>query len=688
MAASLATGSALQAAATLMQPTKLTVSRNSIQLRPSHVSKAFGFEPATSRMTCSLQEDVKEFAEKCVDATKIAAVALATSALVVSGANAEGVPKRLTFDEIQSKTYMEVKGTGTANQCPTIDSGIEKFPFKAGKYNVKKLCLEPTSFTVKAESLNKKSAPDFQKTKLMTRLTYTLDEIEGPLEVSPDGSVKFVEKDGIDYAAVTVQLPGGERVPFLFTVKQLVASGTPEKFGGQFLVPAYRGSSFLDPKGRGGSTGYDNAVALPAGGRGDEEELAKENNKDVSSSVGNINLSVSKTKPETGEVIGVFESVQPSDTDLGSKAPKEVKIQGIWHIHVVPETWFLHTEDTHIFPNMAASLATGSALQAAATLMQPTKLTVSRNSIQLRPSHVSKAFGFEPATSRMTCSLQEDVKEFAEKCVDATKIAAVALATSALVVSGANAEGVPKRLTFDEIQSKTYMEVKGTGTANQCPTIDSGIEKFPFKAGKYNVKKLCLEPTSFTVKAESLNKKSAPDFQKTKLMTRLTYTLDEIEGPLEVSPDGSVKFVEKDGIDYAAVTVQLPGGERVPFLFTVKQLVASGTPEKFGGQFLVPAYRGSSFLDPKGRGGSTGYDNAVALPAGGRGDEEELAKENNKDVSSSVGNINLSVSKTKPETGEVIGVFESVQPSDTDLGSKAPKEVKIQGIWYAQIENA
>lgn len=170
-------------------------------------------------------------------------------------------------------------------------------------------------------------------------------------------------------------------------------------------------------------------------------------------------------------------------------------------------------------------------------------------------------------------------------------------------------------------------------------------------------------------------------------MTRLTYTLDEIEGPFEVGADGSIKFEEKDGIDYAAVTVQLPGGERVPFLFTIKQLVASGKPESFGGDFLVPSYRGSSFLDPKGRGGSSGYDNAVALPAGGRGDEEELAKENIKNASSSTGKITLSVTKSKPETGEVIGVFESVQPSDTDLGAKAPKDVKIQGIWYAQLES-
>lgn len=104
--------------------------------------------------------------------------------LLLQGASAEGVPKRLTYDEIQSKTYTEVKGTGTANQCPTIKGGVDSFAFKAGKYYMKKFCLEPTSFTVKAEGVNKNSTPEFQKTKLMTRLTYTLDEIEGPLEVS------------------------------------------------------------------------------------------------------------------------------------------------------------------------------------------------------------------------------------------------------------------------------------------------------------------------------------------------------------------------------------------------------------------------------------------------------------------------------------------------------------------------
>ncbi|KAL1812611.1 hypothetical protein DCAR_0624853 [Daucus carota subsp. sativus] len=330
-----------------------------------------------------------------------------------------------------------------------------------------------------------------------------------------------------------------------------------------------------------------------------------------------------------------------------------------------------------------------ASLHAAATFMQHTKVggIQTRPALQLKSSpSLCKAFGVESSGARVTCSLQSDLKDLAHKCADAAKVAGFALATSALVVSGASAEGVPKRLTYDEIQSKTYMEVKGTGTANQCPTIEGGSESFAFKSGKYNAKKFCLEPTSFTVKAESVGKNGPPEFQKTKLMTRLTYTLDEIEGPFEVASDGSVKFEEKDGIDYAAVTVQLPGGERVPFLFTIKQLVASGKPDSFSGDFLVPSYRGSSFLDPKGRGGSTGYDNAVALPAGGRGDEEELAKENTKNTASSTGKITFSVTNSKPETGEVIGVFESIQPSDTDLGAKVPKDVKIQGVWYAQLD--
>ena len=38
-------------------------------------------------------------------------------------------------------------------------------------------------------------------------------------DCGPPFEVVFQEQDGIDYAPSTVQMPGGERVPFLFTVR-------------------------------------------------------------------------------------------------------------------------------------------------------------------------------------------------------------------------------------------------------------------------------------------------------------------------------------------------------------------------------------------------------------------------------------------------------------------------------------
>merc|ERR1712014_284782 len=224
----------------------------------------------------------------------------------------------LDYNQLQGLTYLQVKGSGIANTCPLMSSGTTNLKdLPAGSYSFSKFCMEPTSFKVKEESQFKGGAAEFTDTKLMTRLTYTLDDMSGKLKVGGDGKVEFEEEDGIDYAPTTVQLPGGERVAFLFTVKSLKASGSLSQFGGEFNVPSYRGSSFLDPKGRGGSTGYDTAVALPA--RGDDQELAKENTKNTAALKGSIVLSAAKVDPATGEIAGVFQSIQPSDTDLGAK---------------------------------------------------------------------------------------------------------------------------------------------------------------------------------------------------------------------------------------------------------------------------------------------------------------------------------------------------------------------------------
>jgi len=255
----------------------------------------------------------------------------------------------------------------------------------------------------------------------------------------------------------------------------------------------------------------------------------------------------------------------------------------------------------------------------------------------------------------------------------------VAVLAAAILISGSS-----NALTFDELQGLTYLQVKGSGLANTCPVIEGGSSNLKdLPAGDYTFDKFCMEPTSFKVKDEGSIKGSEPEFVDSKLVTRLTYTLDDMSGRMKVGPDGKVAFVEEDGIDYAPTTVQLPGGERVAFLFSVKQLNTSGTLDNFGGEFNVPSYRGSSFLDPKGRGGSTGYDTAVALPA--RGDDEELAKENTKNTAALKGSIVLSTAKVVPATGEIAGVFQSIQPSDTDLGAKAPKDVKVTGLWYARL---
>jgi len=264
-------------------------------------------------------------------------------------------------------------------------------------------------------------------------------------------------------------------------------------------------------------------------------------------------------------------------------------------------------------------------------------------------------------------------------CIEQNFQKPAAILAATLMVSGSC-----QALTFDELQGLTYLQVKGSGLANTCPVIEGGSTNLKdLPAGDYSFDKFCMEPTSFKVKDDSQLKGGEPEFVDSKLVTRLTYTLDDMSGKMKVGADGKVAFVEEDGIDYAPTTVQLPGGERVAFLFSVKQLNTSGSLDSFGGEFNVPSYRGSSFLDPKGRGGSTGYDTAVALP--GRGDDEELAKENTKNTAALKGSIVLSTAKVVPATGEIAGVFQSIQPSDTDLGAKAPKDVKVTGLWYARL---
>ncbi|MEH2464098.1 photosystem II manganese-stabilizing polypeptide [Nostoc sp.] len=240
----------------------------------------------------------------------------------------------------------------------------------------------------------------------------------------------------------------------------------------------------------------------------------------------------------------------------------------------------------------------------------------------------------------------------------------------------------------------TYDQIRGTGLANKCPQLaETRRGSIPIDSSQsYAIKELCLEPTSFFIKEEPANKRQEAEFVAGKLLTRYTSTIDQVQGNLKINSDKSLTFVETDGLDFQAITVQLPGGERVPFLFTIKNLVAQtqsglttiNTSTDFEGTFKVPSYRGAAFLDPKGRGVVSGYDNAVALPA--QADDEELTRTNVKRAENLNGKISLQIAKIDGSSGEIAGTFESEQPSDTDLGAGEPKEVKIRGLFFGRIE--
>ncbi|MDV3347531.1 Photosystem II manganese-stabilizing polypeptide [Leptolyngbyaceae cyanobacterium CCMR0082] len=240
----------------------------------------------------------------------------------------------------------------------------------------------------------------------------------------------------------------------------------------------------------------------------------------------------------------------------------------------------------------------------------------------------------------------------------------------------------------------TYDQIRNTGLANSCPQISSVRRgEIAIDSGKsYQIAGLCLEPTSYFVKEEPANKRREAEFISGKSLTRYTSSLDQVRGSLELNPDGSLLFTEIDGIDFQAVTVLLPGGEEVPFLFTIKGLVAQSqaglnaitSSTDFIGDYRVPSYRTSNFLDPKGRGLTTGYDTAVALPAGG--DTEELIKENMKAFKVGQGTMSLQVEKVDSVTGEIAGTFECEQPSDTDMGTAEPSDVRVQGLFYGRVE--
>lgn len=251
-------------------------------------------------------------------------------------------------------------------------------------------------------------------------------------------------------------------------------------------------------------------------------------------------------------------------------------------------------------------------------------------------------------------------------------------------------EGPANALSRDQL---TYDDVLGTGLANTCPQLkETSRGSIPIERNQsYTLKDLCLEPQEYFVKEEPANKRKEAEFIAGKVLTRDTSTLEQITATIKSDSEGKLTLEEKDGIDFQAITVLLPGGEQVPFMFTTKKLVATTKPgvtaidasTDFEGEFKVPSYRGSVFLDPKGRSVASGYDTAVALPA--RSDDEKFNRANVKQFVAGQGKMSLNVTKVNSDTGEIAGVFESEQPSATDLGAEDPEEVKIRGTFYGRL---
>jgi len=252
-------------------------------------------------------------------------------------------------------------------------------------------------------------------------------------------------------------------------------------------------------------------------------------------------------------------------------------------------------------------------------------------------------------------------------------------------------------MTKAESEQLSYLQVKGTGLANRCADVEGdGIIKLD-SSKAHKIVDFCIEPKVFAVEEEFGGNGGKPGekrFVNAKVMTRQTYTLDSMEGPL-IKEGNQFVFHEKDGLDYAPIILKTPSqGEGILMLFNVKELVARfdgnvvESGQRVRGEFHTPSYRTGLFQDPKGRGGTTGYDMAVALPAlqSGLEGDDRIYKENNKVFDDSKGFIEMEVSQVDDATNEFGGVYISTQLGDSDMGAHEAKKIMTKGIFYGRIE--
>lgn len=118
-------------------------------------------------------------------------------------------------------------------------------------------------------------------------------------------------------------MPGGQEVPMLYTIKKLVPRATAQRCSPVTNSPAplpFQATALVSSKTPrdypvGGTTGYDEAVALPALQTGLEGDvLFRENNNVFDVTSNKIAMEVSQVDASTGEVGGVWVSEQMADT--------------------------------------------------------------------------------------------------------------------------------------------------------------------------------------------------------------------------------------------------------------------------------------------------------------------------------------------------------------------------------------
>ncbi|GAB4218478.1 MAG: photosystem II manganese-stabilizing polypeptide [Synechococcales cyanobacterium] len=237
----------------------------------------------------------------------------------------------------------------------------------------------------------------------------------------------------------------------------------------------------------------------------------------------------------------------------------------------------------------------------------------------------------------------------------------------------------------------TYDQVYKTGQAALCPQVaDSARGKIDVAPGQVlKLTDICFQPVRIEVEEEKRN--GEKEFLDTKMFIPSGATLGPIKAEVKaVAGTDALEMRVVDGITQQPTTVQLPRRERIALLFSVRNLkaIAKGSSTSinpstdFEGEYDVPGYHMSTFLDPKGRGSGTGYEIAVGLQAA-----QDAFDANKKIDEIAQGSLSLRIARVDSRTGELAGSFVSLQPSSTEQGALEPKLVRVQGIFYGRLDS-